>query len=663
MGVCRIAPPGRNGSNSPTASQVTALGGPAPKTGEIGDKVKRRLTSVCAVAGLVLASAVVGLGNIGPASAAGTGAGFTSTASVDGTGHCVHGNEAVNCNAYDGKQYVWMNGGPVGAGLADGDYFFVVLSPSGQQNPNDSDPNNLSDDFDAYTNRMFSVSGGIVSYGGTHDQDGNKIRLADYADTTNPGGLYIMAICSLADGYPVDTNDCKFDAFKVTSEEVPAAAAPTIVKDAAGAYDNSFAWAIDKSVDKTTIKQVGGTATFNYTVSVSYDGGTISNVTVGGTIKVFDGNLDAQNNTVPIDIDSVTDVLSDTTVCTVTNGGPQTLTTFETDFAYTCALNGVPQSALDNTATVTWSDQFLSDGSFLGGDSRDFTFPGVNFTADAIDECINVTDTYNGTLGTACVGDANPTTYNYSRGITVAPGCANYENTASFISNDTAAPGSDSQTVTVCGPSQTSALTIGFWKNTNGNSLIQNYCAPAAKTGLATYLSSLGGGSGPFADAAGKSCSQLVTYVNAVIKGATSTNMNVMLRAQMLATALDVYFSDPAHGYTSTALPKTKPPSVFLTHGALGGFNMDMTAICPMVDNTTAGTATCKNITPSTDGFASGAFPASAMTVQALLDFEATTPPFSGTPASPVWYAGGRTKQEIAKNAFDQINNQDAFSA
>jgi hypothetical protein len=139
--------------------------------------------------------------------------------------------------------------------------------------------------------------------------------------------------------------------------------------------------------------------------------------------------------------------------------------------------------------------------------------------------------------------------------------------------------------------------------------------------------------------------------------------MNVMLRAQMLATALDVYFSDPNLGFTSTSVNKTKPPSTFLTAGPLGAFVMDMTAICPMVDNTTTGTATCKNNTPSTDGFASGAFPAASMSVQALLTYESTTPsPFNGSVSNPIWYGGDRTKEEIAKNAFDQINNQLAFA-
>src|SRR6185369_12437334 len=100
-------------------------------------------------------------------------------------------------------------------------------------------------------------NGGTVSYGGSLDFDSNKIRLMPYADTTNPGGVYILAICSLADGYPADASDCKYDAFKVQEADVEPGLPLTVVKDADGAYDNSYQWTIAKNVDKTVVKQVG----------------------------------------------------------------------------------------------------------------------------------------------------------------------------------------------------------------------------------------------------------------------------------------------------------------------------------------------------------------------------------------------------------------------
>jgi hypothetical protein len=161
-----------------------------------------------------------------------TGAGYTTVnTAVDGSGHCKNGNPGVNCNIYDGKEFVWLNGGPAANGLGpDGRYFFAVLVPGGQPNPNDGGAKNLSDDYDAYSNRTFTVTNGEVSaYAGTHLFDSGAgggahpngkppfIRLFPYADTTNPGGVYIMAICSLGAGYPVVPRSCKYDAFKVQS--------------------------------------------------------------------------------------------------------------------------------------------------------------------------------------------------------------------------------------------------------------------------------------------------------------------------------------------------------------------------------------------------------------------------------------------------------------
>jgi hypothetical protein len=147
-----------------------------------------------------------------------SGGGYTTVnPSVDGPNHCKNGNPSVNCNIYDGKQYVWLNGGPATNGIGpDGQYFFAVLAPGGQPDPNDGGAKNLSDDFDTVANRTFTITGGEVSaYGGSHTYSPPLIRLFPYADTTNPGGVYILAICYLGNGYPVEPRSCKYDAFKV----------------------------------------------------------------------------------------------------------------------------------------------------------------------------------------------------------------------------------------------------------------------------------------------------------------------------------------------------------------------------------------------------------------------------------------------------------------
>jgi hypothetical protein len=272
-----------------------------------------------------------------------------------------------------------------------------------------------------------------------------------------------------------------------------------------------------------------------------------------------------------------------------------------------------------------------------------------------------VTDSYKGALGTVCVGDPNPKTLSYSRPIPVPQfGCQSFPNTATFTTSTSGTTGSASQTVTVCGPANTGTLTIGFWKNTNGQNLVNTYCQKGGNN-LGTYLAGLGAGSGPFSDAQ-TSCSSLKTYVYNILNGASATDMNKMLKAQMLAAALDVWFSGP--GWTSAKSGSIKPPSNFLSNNNLGTFKMDTTAVCPMIDSLSAGTATCKNTTPSTDAVAAGAVPISPMSMQAILDFAATTPsPFNGSTSTGVWYGGNRTKEEILKNVYDQFNNQDAFGS
>jgi len=444
------------------------------------------------------------------------------------------------------------------------------------------------------------------------------------------------------------------------------------------------------------VDQVGGNVQFDYTVKLTNDGGTDSGWKVTGNIDVFN-----PNPTDSITLSGITDVITtdaagtnpDTNVgnndgaCVVDTSGGLSVAPGDTFFPYTCTYSGAPAQKKEyNTATISWGDQTLPTDGHLAPGSTDFT---VDFTFDdgatgnptLVGNCITVTDTFNGqpadTLGTFCADgtDSNvssnpavtasysaPTwTLTYSRSIPVpANDCKSYSNTATFTGAGVTSglKGSDSTTVTVCGPAKTGALTIGFWKTTNGQNLIKTYCNNGGNN-LGTYLAGLGGGAGPFSNAP-TTCSSLATYVQGILSGASATNMNNMLKAQMLGTALDVWFSGP--GWTNVKIGSVKPPSNFLSHNSLGTFSMDTTAICPMVDNTTAGTATCKNNTPSTNAFTTGALPAACMTIQAILDYEATAPsPFNGSTSSSVWYAGNRTLEEVAKNTFDQFNNQDAF--
>jgi hypothetical protein len=430
---------------------------------------------------------------------------------------CLNG-QGIDCNIYLQKEDVWFSGLPVSAALGEGTYFFAVLSPGGQAAPNDDGTNqsngelaNLSDNVDAYTNRTFTVdgSGNITAYSGTHNRDGNLIQLWDYADTPNQGGVYILAVCEVPDppstghGAPgANPSDCKYDAFKVTSgQEAPHAAAPTIVKDAAGSYNSTYSWTITKKAclhgtsgancPKTVYVANGTKATFDYTVTATHSAtATVSDVKVTGTITVFNPNLGDVTGA------TVTDKLSDNTVCSVTAGADVTLSPGDNTFAYTCTLSGLPSNGVKNTAKVVWGDQTVDPDGALAAGEASFTTPAdVTFTETVVNACVTVTDTFdNGnadTLGTVCVGNdpaassvpnwvsvsynasTRTFTFTYSREVT-APNftCQDFTNSAEIdnLALDTTLAGPVTQTVTVCGFQP--GKTMGFWGNTNGQALL-----------------------------------------------------------------------------------------------------------------------------------------------------------------------------------------------
>src|ERR687887_38697 len=255
-----------------------------------------------------------------------------------------HSTPSVDCNIYGAKEDVWINGGPSGGQnhLSDGSYFFAVLDPGGQPDPNDGSAKNLSSPNDSYGDRTFTVSGGHVdgSYAGPHLYDltgggdaslGELIQLAPYNDTSNPGGVYILAICSLGSGYPVDPRSCKYDAFKVKAGGCegdcgpPPAADLVASKTAAPSFTREFNWTIGKSVDAcAVVNNVGGcnitgsSKTLNYTVSVSHDAGTDSGWKVSGDITVTNN---ATGNATGVKVTDSTDVGGTCTVHTDVNHG------------------------------------------------------------------------------------------------------------------------------------------------------------------------------------------------------------------------------------------------------------------------------------------------------------------------------------------------------
>lgn len=402
----------------------------------------------------------------------------------------------------------------------------------------------------------------------------------------------------------------------------------TVTKTATPSFNLAYAWSIEKDVDKTLVKQVGGSATFDYTVAVKHDAGTESNWQVGGTIKVANPN-DWEDAVV-----DVTDALPNAS-CAVTGGTDVTVpASSSVTLDYACTFGSNPGSGT-NTATATWDADAAHTPSASATGSADFTFGDPT---KLIDECVSVTDSYAGTLGSACVGNANPKSFTYSRTVPIpASACKSYDNTATFTTNDTGATGSDSQTVTVCGPADTGALTMGFWQNKNGQGIIKAGASIAGVCSSGTWLRQYAA----FADlSTPATCTQVATYVTNVIKAANASgaSMNAMLKAQMLATSLDVYFSDPALGGNKIGAP-----------APIGGVAIDLTMICK------GGFSSCSSGYEDVSSAFGGA---SSMTISQMLAYAAS----QSNPGGTAWYGQVKATQALAKDAFDAINNGAAFA-
>ena len=425
----------------------------------------------------------------------------------------------------------------------------------------------------------------------------------------------------------------------------------TVSKIATPAFKRTYAWGIKKSVDKTLVEQVGGgTATFNYAVDVKQTGYIDSAWTVDGTITVVNQN-EWEDVTV-----NVSDDIGVGATCVVTGGAAlvvprrnaATATDGSATVPYLCTYTTAPtDGAYANTAKATWNPAVAftptggpASGTAVGTASGSFVAP-----TSTVNATITVTDTYNSVLPATILGTLTATDgpvfasqlFPDSKTLTVPDfNCVTSTNQAAVV--DGATPPATIATsalimVKACGPAKTGALTIGFWQNKNGQGIIKAQTAGTCVAG--TWLS----GYAPFMDLpSGATCGAVATYVFNVIKAATSAGatMNPMLKAQMLATSLDVYFSDPALGGNKINSP-----------APIGGKNIDLTKICKDI-------GACTNYENVSSVFG----PASSLTVLEMLAYAASQSNSGGSS----WYGNIKTTQEFAKDAFDAINNEKVFS-
>ena len=438
----------------------------------------------------VTSAGVLATSGLLPNALAGPAAFTSDDISMDGAGHCLHGNPDINCNDYDGKQYVWLNGGPLSAQLANGSYFFAVVASGGQSDPNDpqsTNPNLLSSD--PYQNRSFTVSGcpdacTFTFIGSGHDVDGTKVRLVPYDGTLH---VYHLMICALDDqGNQPDSKSCKSDAFKVEEGSGGGGgfSAPRADKTAVATHNRSVKWSITKTADPTVIHS-GTPVTTNYTVTATK---TISNERWGvhGTITVTNTNADPLTVTGIVE-NLPTDEPSLGATCSVapSGGGSYTFpvdvpaqsgsTPGTLDFDYSCTLNPDPTppdytATYLNSATVSYTDPGPPASTQTVDAVQTFNIPAsATLDAGSDPESVTVSDTNSAPTGSPGTGTviSDTTVFHYS--ITFFNNfCQDYPNTATLSTGPSA-----SATVTFCGPN-TGGLTQGFWQNKNGQTLLKN---------------------------------------------------------------------------------------------------------------------------------------------------------------------------------------------
>jgi len=242
-------------------------------------------------------------------------------------------------------------------------------------------------------------------------------------------------------------------------------------KTASTSFTRTYRWAIDKSGDQTELTLMPDQPfVVNYGVVVDATGYADSAWAAAGTITV--------QNPAPIaaTIDAVNDMISGTGAASVNCGVsfPYSLAAGSSlSCSYTASLPDA--TSRTNTAAATRHNYAFApnmsatpSGTSVISGTANVVFSSTPSTN--VDECINVTDSYAGALGSACVHDSLPKTFTYSRTVGEVPrelcGDHTVPNTATFVANDTGATGSDIWSVllhVVC-PPPGCTLTQGYWK-------------------------------------------------------------------------------------------------------------------------------------------------------------------------------------------------------
>ncbi|MGN6202861.1 MAG: hypothetical protein ACTHNY_10730, partial [Solirubrobacterales bacterium] len=360
------------------------------------------------------------------------------------------------------------------------------------------------------------------------------------------------------------TNDTGTEDSGEKTVEVCEGADLEVSKTAEPSFERLFPWSIKKSADKEEVKTTAKSASFKYTINVTKGAGEDSGWLVKGTITVHNPN-DWEAVTV-----DVTDAIEGDSgaECSVVGGTSVEVPAGKNEkVEYECLYKEKPASEEEtNEATATWDAEAASTPSGEASGTAKVDWAGTE--PKTTDSCVTeVSDTVDGT-GTKLEGElCESKSFEETIVFPVKSGCETHTNIAATTTKDSGETLESKVTVRVCGPVDSGALTMGFWQNKNGQGIITGQ----AKSGTcpsATWLRQFP----PFQDlSATATCKQVGDYVTNVIKSANAGGaaMNAMLKGQMLATSLDVYFSNPSLGGNQIKAPSP-----------IGGINVDLTKVC-----------------------------------------------------------------------------------
>jgi hypothetical protein len=310
---------------------------------------------------------------------------------------------------------------------------------------------------------------------------------------------------------------------------VPSAWAWTVTMTAEPALKRTHSWKIEKSasVSSLTLKK-GQSATVSYSVTVSPAAAPVdSDFSVSGTMEMTE-DADITVNSVVFRV--LPEVENSPAIPATHSCTPMA---FPVDLGLqglTCTYSAsLPD---DSPRRGFMRANAVEDDGTTGSRTVTVPFDFADATVNSVDECVNVTDSMAGNLGTVCAADA-PKTFTYST--TVGPyndcGSKTVNNTASYKTNDSGTTGSATDsiavTVTDCEPPKPKCpLPSLVWK------FVSIIGPNHVKALLPVTLGTTGGS---------KSVVVTSTYQALVILGAEwySSNLVSHLKTELLAAKLN----------------------------------------------------------------------------------------------------------------------------